>query len=641
MYNSVASSNSHRRKEDISQLAQDSFEAFRPFINVFDCGLACDDGPFHLITKEDWRLYRRWKAGERDGGFNPYLDVVRNIYGPSHVHRHIEEREITYFTSGRKGLGLLYLDVDAHCDWQTDEYRAKEILKELFPAYFRASSRGQNGYLRVRYTSIPEFNQIADRLEVSLKRLFLSLGILCDIEVKGTITDKGKSGRLAKLPFTNKYPCHMRDETDSWNYLQLEKFKSCPILNARRVEQIARGLEAVIDEEKVWRCSEYKKSLKEVEKEKEDNDLSVCVETGGEQILRGDHPRCGRADFFPQGGRGSKVDDALPSGKGALRQTVFDQRKGIEGRKQGHADFSQAREGRPRRAVDRPVHHLPWSPSVGDSPGSVGHGDAFIRNRKDIPPFLRAFYRKHRRFPSTEEALHWLREQGFYSGRWEENEGQRAKRVGQILAFTQQTFDPAKLSNGSFPSISLRLGKFSWWVRRHIGSTMTARVADLRRFDPVKMTAPVVEVSIPAKFIETFMVVADVCLNQDPLDNKAVPTSRIKALWGMVLNGAPWNQRYFQIVRDRLDRMGVIRIFDRKHSTGKAWRWEVGPSFPGGSVKEDHRKSRRRLLAGLASSFGLGNTTSIMNNKVHNTLYQTAGRILGSWATSPRIRPPP
>ena len=68
MYNSVRADNSHRKakkQDEISQLAQDSFEAFKPYINVFDCGLACDDGPFHLITKEEWRLYSRWKKGER------------------------------------------------------------------------------------------------------------------------------------------------------------------------------------------------------------------------------------------------------------------------------------------------------------------------------------------------------------------------------------------------------------------------------------------------------------------------------------------------------------------------------------------------------------------------------------------------
>ena len=112
-YNSVASTKTKKKRKEICQLALDSFEAVRPFINVFDCGIIGPTGPFHLISKEDWRLYKRYKAGERkltypgDVPFNPYLDVVRNIFGPEHIHRHIEEVQWTYFTSGKRGLGLL------------------------------------------------------------------------------------------------------------------------------------------------------------------------------------------------------------------------------------------------------------------------------------------------------------------------------------------------------------------------------------------------------------------------------------------------------------------------------------------------------------------------------------------------------
>jgi hypothetical protein len=118
--------------------------------------------------------------------------------------------------------------------------------------------------------------------------------------------------------------------------------------------------------------------------------------------------------------------------------------------------------------------------------------------------------------------------------------------------------------------------------------------------------------------------VADVCLKQDPLDNRAVPTSRFKKLWGMVSGGAAWNQRYFKIVRDRLDRMGVIRIFDRNHCSGKAWRWSVGPEFPPRVV------------------FSLGLITTLVRNyQVHNTLYQMAGQILRLCDRKSDIRPPP
>ena len=32
--------------------------------------------------------------------------------------------------------------------------------------------------------------------------------------------------------------------------------------------------------------------------------------------------------------------------------------------------------------------------------------------------------------------------------------------------FTERTFDPEMLSKGKKPSVSLELGRFSWWVRQ-------------------------------------------------------------------------------------------------------------------------------------------------------------------------------
>ena len=145
-----------------------------------------------------------------------------------HVQQHIEDGLLSYYTSGKRGLGLLYLDIDAHYRFQNDADRARELLQRFFPAFFRTSNRGINGYLKVRYRTITQFNRMADDLERTLKRLFDHFGILCDIEVKGTITTDQKSGRLAKLPFLAKNPEDMKDETDTWDFEQLARFQRCP-----------------------------------------------------------------------------------------------------------------------------------------------------------------------------------------------------------------------------------------------------------------------------------------------------------------------------------------------------------------------------------------------------------------------------
>ena len=271
--------------------------------------------------------------------------------------------------------------------------------------------------------------------------------------------------------------------------------------------------------------------------------------------------------------------------------------------------------------------------------------DAFVRNQQDIRPFVRAFWKEQQRFPTTDETLDWIKANSRYSGEWEDGENKRAKRVGQILAFTEQSFDPKKMSQGEHQPVSLQTGRFSWWVRQNIGSALTGHIANLREFDPVAMTAPTTEVSVPAKFVETFLVVAEFCLQQDPLDNKAVPTNRIKKLWAMVEGGAAWNQQYFQIVRERLHRMGIIRIFDRQHHSGKAWRWEATDSFPADDYRKEQRKlrERSRLRTGVAGSYRdlVAGTRTIRELKVHNTLYHNADEISGLQAEMAEGRAPP
>jgi hypothetical protein len=651
--NPTKKSSKRKSKNPVSQLAVDSFEAFRPFINIFDPGAVDWEGsPVHTITKEDWRLFRRYKDGERgliyqDGEeFRVGRDVVCNIYSPRHAHRHIQGAETTYYTSGRNGFALLYLDIDAHQPWQTDEYKAKAILQELFPfGYFRCSRRGQNGYLKIRYDTIRQFNQMAGRLEQSLQRYFLTLSILCDFETKGTIT-ADKSGSLAKMPFGGAmYPCYMKDETDYWHEGQLEKFKACPVVNVRRVEQIAQQL--VIDDEKAKAFAQHKKELDEkAHPEREIVAFILNAMGNGRKLAVMDMLINPYLSTFQQ------HHQRLPTPEEAVAWL------------KGSGKYKGAEEKPVEKPVEKAVVISQPKPSV--RPCSVRvktelppseSADAFRRNLDDLPPFVRAFYSAHRRFPTTDEALQWLKDNGRYSGEWEDGFNRRARRVGQILRFFERDFDPEMLGSGGKPSVSLGLGRFSWWVQQKFGLTMTAKVRDTSRpeimttgndgpFDAVTVKAPTTTVSIPAKFVETFLAVAEFCCRTDPLDNKAVPTNRIKEIWGMVKDGAAWNQKYFQVVRNRLHRMGVISIFDRHHHVGKAWRWTVGKNMPSDSWREDQRrfKEEHRLPAALAKSLEeiiAVDITNDNNNNMHNTLYYDESQVSAICLPDEQVRPPP
>jgi hypothetical protein len=174
---------------------------------------------------------------------------------------------------------------------------------------------------------------------------------------------------------------------------------------------------------------------------------------------------------------------------------------------------------------------------------------------------------------------------------------------------------------------------------------MTSSKTNLRAFDQDTMTAPTTTVSVPAHFIETFLVVADFCLQQDPLSNKAVPTNRIKKLWKFVEGGAAWNQQYYQIVRERLNRLGVIQIVDRQHASGKAWRWEAGESCPSDDYRKEQRKlrERSRLRTGEVGSY-CDLATGITSNRevrLHMTLYHESAQISGLQVEMVEGRAPP
>ncbi|QDV69013.1 hypothetical protein Poly24_27270 [Rosistilla carotiformis] len=614
MYNSKDKSNSSeesKKKNEVNELAQATFDSFKPFINIFDSGLKVLDRYIHVITKDDWRLHARYKNGEKptypDGSkFNPYLDIVRNIYNPKFVQEQIDCEEIRAYTSGNRGLGLLYIDLDAHKLWQTDQKDSLEILQTIFPeAFYRGSSRGENGYLKVRYNSVEAFNEVADQLQDVMGRWFLQNQILCDFEIKGTITTKHNSGKLAKLPFTNL--AKLTASSQGWGFDELDRFNACPIVPLWRVKEVVDRLEADLDPDLVAKGWEQKNRF--IQRDNANDQLTKKLRGFGwtgtdEYILR---------EF-------NKIKSEQSRGDGKIRIPVYN--NVVE-----DVDASQ-----PSLSPKQP-RFAPKAEVASTDRDGFAEGDAFARNFDDLLPFTRQFYKQHKRFPSLEDALVHLRDSGLFSGCWDDNESRRQCRVGQILSYIEDSFDPALLGNDDARPVVLKSGKFSWWVSKKFGRgiNMEAKTRLVRTFDPVSLTAPVTvtKAFVPARFIETFTTVANFCLNDDPLENKAVPTNRFKKIWNMVVDGAVWNQTYFQIVRDMFDRMGIIKIYDRNHETGKAWRWVSGSSFPAGSWKEEQTKLKKlwkRFSSGKTFSEFIAGINKDRNNKLLNTLYQTVSQ---------------
>lgn len=258
--------------------------------------------------------------------------------------------------------------------------------------------------------------------------------------------------------------------------------------------------------------------------------------------------------------------------------------------------------------------------------------NAFKRNWSVLLPFAREFFKANGRFPSATNALRYLRDNGLYSGRWEDNAVNRRHRVAAILKKIQETFDPSKLQSNGHVKFDRQVHR---WCRNRFPNGLVVRQ---RQINQMEMSSKIKNFRIPAKFVEHCVGVIAFCLN-DHLENQALPTNRIKAVWNLMPGAPSWNQDYFQIVRDELERVGFVNIFDKHHKIGKAWRWRKGPSFPG--MKKTRvggvGGSRRPSTGGAREERSKG----IKERSVYNSLYQTGDQNSRSAASLSQIRPPP
>ena len=612
--------------QDTVTYADLAFCVFKPYINILDPG-----GPFktHTITKEArhlnalyWQIKRQGQKPHllfKDGTvFHPWKHYKRHIYSADHVEKHMCENEVSYYTSGTQGLGLIYMDVDAHKLYQTDEYDGLAALKELFPdAYYRASRRGQNQYLKVRYSSPEQFNALCDKVQEKLRLLFLSRGILCDFETKGKVTTAAKSGSLAKLPFTSPYPYNMRDETDAWNFSSLMRFHTSHIYT---IEEIAQSLDSVvIDSDAAMAMAQKKEALERLERTLEKSNATEAQKRAAVEKVKHalDHIAVMES---PQ--------EALGDLERYLYETVLRRRH----------EATEPPQPLPRNIAvvvqnDRPTtrsipvgivvqHEEPQRPNT----TGMAEGDAFARNWQVLPGFVRGFYRQHQRLPTTDDALAYLYENGLFSGQWTDGAESRRMRVASILEKIAEGFDESKLGTGEHQELNPH--KFGWWVRQHFGDHMRATVEKRNCFDAETMTYPRKVVDVPLRFICGFLAAAEIAIAKT--ENGRVSTNWFKTMFKQM--DIAWNQEYYMATRDKLHGMGVIQITDRHHKKNVAWKW--GPCF---NIPASWREEQRALKEKLPK----GDPEDLPSSYRDITVYTTEDEEISGETPLRPPRPPP
>ena len=566
------SKHSETKDSDVLELAKATFSEFDPYINVFDCGkkITNSDGesnPIHLITQEACKFYGTWRKLSKDQRktFKPVYEIgsrhgqefhhwnhyQKHRFSSKMIAEHIRGEQTYYYTSSKRRQALIYLDIDAH-NGETDELRAVELLQDICgtkkSSLWNPSSRGQNGYLKIRYGYIDnpdlshpmfndlssdeiaklrvrirnglntcEFNSLVDRAQAAYRRYLKYYDIECKFELKGKVTEYTtnpiygtldiKSGSLAKFPFAG------------WSWDRLNEFKKQTTIGWYTWERQIQLLEKMLDE-----------------KEQSTNEPSIIEAAAS----------CGM--------QSPTATDIY------LTPTAI--------------------EGKPNKEVD---------------PESC----AFRRSHRDCKPFIREFFRKHHRTPEHQDFLAYLKENGLYSGEWDDPNSDRECRTKRVLDFALQTFDPNVMGKGEgrwakFPKLK--------WLRRYatgrFGSMQGTSVKGKNKIiygeDGLKSGLRIQQCQVPADFVQHCVCVILTCM-EDLAENDGLPEERIVKAWELLPNAPRWNRDYYAIVRDHLERHGVVEIYDKKHRRNKCWRWRKGKNYPSSPAE---LKNKLKRIAG-------------------------------------------
>lgn len=531
---------SKQRDMDVSSLAQASFDAISPFINIFDPGHRFLNQVVHSITKEDWELNRQWKEFKSENPkaklsdlnlrhkngipFNPYNDIVRNIYSPKHVEDHINDDRTSYYTSGLNGLCLPYIDLDWHQPWQTDGDKAIELLNSVFPfAFSRSSPRGHNWFPKVSYCWPQRANETMDFLESQLKLLLLSNGILCDIEVKGTITFGEKSGRLGKLPFNCTHSSSQTNSpNDNWDFHHLEKFKSTPKINCERLHKIAEGF--TFDQKMINETRLMKSTFNDAE----NDDVRPATVPAS---IRFSRSAIQKPSLSPASVRFGAVAPNMPT------PVASD----ITGKKEYSVKL--------RRTELCQVCHE--------------SGDAFDR-AKDAVLTMRRQYG----FDLTEDhVLDYMQETGLYSGNWFDNLKNREYRVKWWMKLSERTFDPKKCTSKA-PSGETDRHVSAEYVKQNMAGCL-AVAQGIECAHTLRSTAGQTICTVEDK---AFFLLLLKFYSETPNDDGTMPGKRFEADWTRLekegLFSRKWQAGRFTAIKYWLSDLGLLSWKDNTYRPG-------------------------------------------------------------------------
>ena len=487
------------------------------------------------------------------------------------------KRNLYYVSSGNSAL--LYLDIDRHNAWQTEEHalEAKRLIDSLLcqcfgrnVIFWSDSKRGVNGYLKVNCQGMhAKFaNSIFARLENALQRFLAHYENLADFEIKGRIGYmEGAEYHWSQF---GKLPIHARD----WNFARLEAFAETPSVVLARLRLLCEQIEKQIPQETLAKHKAHKKSLG-------DEPLTRKGMFFVTPSMRAALEEKYGEDWLWQFAEYSGDDDAWWLGlkyyrPGQLPITEEELRKLKEQNERKPLDETKESKVNLVRQVSE-KHSSAKAPSKVnlDFSDLVEEPDSFKRQQKALLRFARYL----KRMPSVEEALSLIRQHRLFSGSWEENEAKRSVRVQSILDFIAKTFDASKCAKGS-----VNVGKYDEWAVKKFPNGIKARSRRTLNQEG-KWIEGRYRTSVDPKFISVFMSVVEFGLLVDKNKDGSLPHKRGEQIWNALyvrgVVSVKFCARKWAVCRNQLVHLDIIKITDFTYGPQRAMKWEEGRYFPG------------------------------------------------------------
>jgi hypothetical protein len=261
----------------------------------------------------------------------------------------------------------------------------------------------------------------------------------------------------------------------------------------------------------------------------------------------------------------------------------------------------------PSTPTRKPIKTVSTPDTLRDEP------DSFVRQREALLEFCR----RNRRVVSVEEGVEFIKANGLFTGSWEVRRAKRKVRIGQILSFIAKTFD-GSLCTGVRHEINF--GKFDGWAKQHCPDGWRRQASRWLDEYGTAHTRQRSRTVADWQFVSLFLSIAEYIVLHDKNEDDSVPSARAESLWTLLheqgVISIPFCARKWKITRDRLEKLGVLKI-DHHFHKGQAMRWWLGKCFPG-LWRKIKKKAKGLLESVPLAEFLLGQK----ERDIHNSLLQ-------------------